>query len=53
MPLCDDEAIGSILRARESNKKPEVDSLKGYPKRNFSAHATVGPITSGRWSVIP
>jgi len=39
MPLHDsqpnDEAIGSILRATESNKKPEVDSLKGYPRETF------------------
>jgi len=37
MPLHDsqlnDEAIGSILRARESNKKP--DSLKDYPRETF------------------
>ena len=39
MPLRDsqlnDEAIGSIVRARESNKKPDVDSLKGYPRETF------------------
>jgi len=41
MPLCDsqlnDEAIGSILRARESNKKPEVDSLRATLEKPFSS----------------
>ena len=30
-----DEAIAPILKARESNQKPEADSLRGYPRETF------------------